>query len=234
MVSGRGEDLSVGVALVADPLVLLAVGGAQAALHWSLLPGGPSVTSRADGLRLIRGLAAGGQLSFQMEPRQALPPLELGQGPWEDEDEWRLFEDLAVLEEWSGEAIPLPEAGSAEEATAAAQAASWARTEQIDAHITDAVRLAATADAAFEQPDELSPAPRVRSPPPWCGDSTRRGRRIGRAKQCGSRERGEANVSSVAGSVGSLVPAKSAAESKAASASHPAESRLATVRAAED
>lgn len=155
MVRGRGEDLRFGVALIADPLVLLAVGGAQAALHWSLLPGGPSVTSRADGLRLVRGLAAGGHLTFQMGGHEALPPLEFGEGLWEDEDEWRLFEDLAVLEEWSGVTIPMPAAVSADEATTAAQAASSARTEQIDARITDAITFAVTADATPEKPDEL-------------------------------------------------------------------------------
>lgn len=155
MVRAATEEQSFGVAVIADPLVLLAVGGAERAIHWSLLPGGPSVTSRADGLRFIRGLAAGGELTFQMGGADRLPPLELDGGPWVDEDEWRLFEDLAVLEEWSGMTIPVPQAVSAEEATIAAQAASWARTQQIEAQITGALTFEATEELISEKPDEL-------------------------------------------------------------------------------
>lgn len=145
IVRGRSDDLRVGVALVADPLVLLAVGGEQQALHWVLLPGGPSVTARADGLRLLRGLAAGGQLTFRLGSRKAMPPLAVDEGVWDGEDEWRLFEDLAVLEEWSGVTIPMPRAVSGSEATRVAQAASWARTQQIDAQVLDAITFTATA-----------------------------------------------------------------------------------------
>jgi hypothetical protein len=65
MVAAQEEVLVVGMARIADPLVLLAVGGPSPAMHWTLLPGGPSVTSRADGLKLIRGLAAGGDLTLR-------------------------------------------------------------------------------------------------------------------------------------------------------------------------
>jgi hypothetical protein len=155
MVRGHTDDLRVGVALVADPLVMLAVGGAHRALHWSLLPGGPSVTSRADSLRLIRGLAAGGELRFQVGDRDPFPPLELQGGAWNDEDEWRLFEDLAALEEWSGVTIPMPRHVSAEAATIAAQAASWARSQQIDAQITDALAFGTEKDLKLGEADEL-------------------------------------------------------------------------------
>lgn len=154
LVAGPGDTTRVGVALIADPLVLLVVGGVGRAFHWSLLPGGPTVTARADGLRLVRGLAAGGQLTFQMGRRVALPPLACHPGPWEYEDEWRLFEDLAVLEEWSGVTLPMPEEVSAAEATKAAQAASWARTEQVDAELSDAITFTAV-EALAEPPDEL-------------------------------------------------------------------------------
>lgn len=150
-----GEAHGVGVAIVADPLVLLAVSGEQQALHWTLLPGGPTVTSRADGLRLIRGLAAGGQLTLEFEGQEPLPPLELDGGDWYDEDEWRLFEDLAVLEEWSGVTIPIPERVSAEEATVAAQAASRVRSQQIDAQITEAIPSGAVTSASLQEADEL-------------------------------------------------------------------------------
>lgn len=153
MVGSEGHG--VGVALVADPLVLLAVSGEQQALHWTLLPGGPTVTSRADGLRLIRGLAAGGQLTLEFEGREPLPPVELDGGGWYDEDEWRLFEDLAVLEEWSGVTIPIPERVSAEEATVAAQAASWVRTQRIDAQIVGAIPFSAVTSASLQEADEL-------------------------------------------------------------------------------
>ncbi len=155
MARGRTADQRFGVALLADPLVLLVVGTAgQRTLHWSLLPGGPSVTARADGLRLLRGLAAGGQLTFQMGNSDALPPLDVEGDRWDDEDEWRLFEDLAALEEWSGVTLPMPKVVPEEDATIAAQAASWARTRQLAAHISDAITFSAASDFAFEA-DEL-------------------------------------------------------------------------------
>lgn len=155
MARGRTADLSVGVALLADPLVLLIVGTPeQRSLHWSLLPGGPSVTARANGLRFLRGLAAGGQLTFQTESRDALGPIDVEGDRWDDEDEWRLFEDLAALEEWSGVTLPMPKVVSAEEATIAAQAASWARTQQVAAHLTDVITFAAN-NVAFDEADDL-------------------------------------------------------------------------------
>jgi hypothetical protein len=151
----RGPDLSVGVAFLADPLVLLIVGTPeQRSLHWSLLPGGSSVTARADGLRFLRGLAAGGQLTFQTESRDALPPLDVEGDRWDDEDEWRLFEDLAALEEWSGATLPMPKVVSAEEATIAAQAASWSRTQQLAAHLTDVITFVAKT-VAFDEANDL-------------------------------------------------------------------------------
>lgn len=154
MVRGRTDDLRVGVALVADPLVVLAIGGAKRVLHWSLMPGGPSVTARADGLRFLRALATGGQLFFQMGRRVDLPPLEVDADGWEYEEEWSLFEDLATLEEWSGVTIPMPEEVAADEARTAAQAAIWARTKLVPARLTEAISFT-TADALAEEPDEL-------------------------------------------------------------------------------
>lgn len=153
MVAVRDDTMRVGVALIADPLVLLAVGGQAQALYWTLLPGGPSVTLRADALKLIRGLAAGGDLTFEVGSR-ILPPLSLDGGAWDYEDEWRLFEDLAVLEEWSGMTLPVPEVVTAEEATRAAQAASWVRTEQVDATLAGTISFT-TREAVSEIPDEL-------------------------------------------------------------------------------
>ncbi|MGO9790094.1 MAG: hypothetical protein ACLP8S_11580 [Solirubrobacteraceae bacterium] len=122
-VSGRTQELPVAVVLLADPLIVLVIGGAQQVMHWSLLPGGPSVTARADGLRFLRGLAIGGHLSFEGEGLR-LPPIEFDGRPWKDEDEWRLFEDLAVLEAWGGCHAPYARMVSAHEATIASQAAS--------------------------------------------------------------------------------------------------------------
>jgi hypothetical protein len=153
LVRGRGQEFRVGVVLLADPLVVLIVGGAQQVMHWSLLPGGPSVTARADGLRFLRGLAIGGRLSFEGEGLR-LPPIEFDGGPWKDEDEWRLFEDLAVLEEWGGVTLPMPTIVSAHEATIAAQAASWGRTRLVEAHISDVITFAAP-EVGSETPDEL-------------------------------------------------------------------------------
>lgn len=132
------DEGSVGVALAADPLVMLIVGGRQRALHWTLLRGGPSVTARADALRLIRSLATGGRVTVRLG-RDALPALEVEGGLWELEDEWRLFEDLATLTEWSGVDLPMPALVSARDATVAAQAAGWIRSQRIDARITDTI-----------------------------------------------------------------------------------------------
>lgn len=150
------KPASVGVALLADPLIVLVVGGAERLLHWSLLPSGPSVTSRADALRFLRALASGGHLTFQMGSNEPLPPLYVEGADWADEHEWRLFEDLAVLEEWSGARIPMPEAVSADEATIAAQAAGWARTQQIGAQITGPIEFALRRQEGLsEAPDEI-------------------------------------------------------------------------------
>jgi len=152
-VRARTQELRVGVALLADPLVILVIGGAQQAMHWSLMPGGPSVTARADGLRFLRSLATGGRLTFAGGGLQ-LPPIEFDGGPWKDEDEWRLFEDLAVLEEWTGATLKMPTIVSAGEATLAAQAASWARTQLVEASISDAISFQA-GNGGHELPDEL-------------------------------------------------------------------------------
>ena len=154
MVQGRTADLRFGVGLIADPLVLLAIGGPERVVHWSLLPGGPSVTARADALRFLRALATGGQLVFQMGGHPELPALEVDGDRWEYEEEWRLFEDLATLEEWSGVTIPTPREVSAEEATTAAQAGSWVRTKQISARVTDSISFDAN-DVFTEEPEEL-------------------------------------------------------------------------------
>lgn len=153
LAAAREPGQGVGVALVADPLVLLAVGGRERALHWRLLPGGPSVTARADALRLLRAIASGGHLLFRLGT-QEMPPLDLDGGPWDSEDEWRLFEDLAAIEEWSGATIPVPAHVSAEEATRVAQAASWARTQQVEAKITGALEFTPT-DGPAVTADEL-------------------------------------------------------------------------------
>jgi len=133
------------VLAVADPLVLLAVSRAgRVASHWALVPGGPSVTARADALRLIRAMRADGNLVMRAGENPELPVLELaGADTWTkaDEDEWQLFEDLATLEEWSGHRIPVPRELSGEEVARVAQAAVWARTERIEASLTGPLRF---------------------------------------------------------------------------------------------
>lgn len=158
VVLGRAPHVLVGVALVSDPLVLLAVGGladdADRAVHWTLLPGGPSVTARADALSLLRALTSGGSLTFELDSNSELPPLAIPGDDWDQENEWRLFEDLACLEEWSGITLPVPSSVSAAEATRAAQAASWTRTRQVTASISGPITFLAAAPSA-EMPDEL-------------------------------------------------------------------------------
>jgi hypothetical protein len=158
VVLGKAPHAPVGVALVSDPLVLLAVGAladdADRAVHWTLLPGGPSVTARADALSLLRALTGGGSLMFKLDSDLELPPMEIPGDDWDQENEWRLFEDLACLEEWSGITLPMPNTVSAAEATRAGQAASWTRTRQVTASISGPITFIAAATPA-EVPDEL-------------------------------------------------------------------------------
>jgi hypothetical protein len=153
LVRGRTEASRVGVVLLADPLIILVIGGSRRVMQWSLLPGGPSVTARADGLRFLRGLATGGDLSFLGDGLR-LPPIEFEGGPWNDEDEWRLFEDLAVIEEWGGVTLPMPELVTGHDATIAAQAAGWARTKTVEARLSDVITFSARS-GGNDLPDEL-------------------------------------------------------------------------------
>ena len=155
LLSGDLRPQQPGVGFVADPLVLFATDGPDGALRWSLLPGGPSVTARADALTMLRGLSHGGELTFRLQGRDPLPPLHLTQEPWAADAEWRLFEDLATLEEWTGTALPVPETVSAEEATEAAQGAFWARTRRVKATIGESFQFRIR-EPIDELPDELS------------------------------------------------------------------------------
>ena len=136
----------------------LAVGAladdADRAVHWTLLPGGPSVTARADALSLLRALTSGGSLTFKLDSDRELPPLEIPGDEWDQESEWRMFEDLACLEEWSGTTLPMPNTVSAAEVTRAAHAASWTRTRQVTASIGGPITFLTAATPA-EMPDEL-------------------------------------------------------------------------------
>lgn len=144
---------------VADPLVLLTVShGGQFASHWSLVPAGPSVTARADALRLIRAMRADGDLVLRVDGRADMPPLELaGARDWtpRDEHEWQLFEDLATLEEWSGRTIPMPSELSGDQVAQIGQAAKWARTERIDASLDGPLRLTVAGEDDVAGIDEL-------------------------------------------------------------------------------
>jgi len=129
--SGRmyADAAFAAVLAVADPLVLLTVSSAgHAASHWAFVPGGPSVTARADALRLLRAMRADGDLVMRVGADEELPALELaGADTWTrgDEEEWQLFEDLAALEEWSGQSVPVPGALSGDEVARIAPAAAW-------------------------------------------------------------------------------------------------------------
>ena len=149
------EDRGGFILVTSDPLaVLLPLEGSI--LRWVLLPAGPSVTSRADALRLLRTLSFGAAMSL----RSADASLDLREfisvdpTPWLYDDEWRLFEDLAALEEWSGTKLPMPREVSAEQATEIAQAAMWTRTQRIDARIKGTVRFQAESALAAKA-DEL-------------------------------------------------------------------------------
>lgn len=149
-------DQRAAVAVLADPLVIVVIGGPRGALHWSLLSGGPSVTARADALSLLRALEAGGSLSFRLGSGPALPPLVMDPANTFDViDEWRLFEDLATLSEWSGVEMEVPTAVSPEEATKASQAASWIRTERVPARSTGPLSFEVPVGVDLDEVNEL-------------------------------------------------------------------------------
>lgn len=151
---GEGDETSLGVAFVADPLVLLVVGSASVpALHWMLLPDGTSVTARADALRALRAMSAGAELTLTLGGSRA-PALSLEGEAWELDDEWRLFEDLASLEEWSGLTLPMPSDLSAKAATDIAQGAAWARSARVRAEIRGPLELACP-EPLKSAPDEF-------------------------------------------------------------------------------
>ncbi len=157
--AGRSGGALVAAALVvADPLVLLTVSRAEHAISpWALVPGGPSVTARADALRLIRAMRADGDLILRAGALD-LPPLELaGADTWTrgDEYEWGLFEDLATLEEWSGRTLPVPRQLSGDEVARIAQAAVWVRTERIEASPSDLFQFAVADGTNLRAVDEL-------------------------------------------------------------------------------
>jgi len=154
-----GGAMFAAVLAVADPLVLLTVSRAgHVASHWTLVPGGPSVTARADALRLIRAMRADGDLVVRAGENPELPALELaGADTWTkaDEEEWQLFEDLATLEEWSGHTVPVPGELSGDEVARIAQAAVWARTERIEASLTGPLRFTVADGRDLRAVDEL-------------------------------------------------------------------------------
>ena len=158
--AGRpGGDPCAAVLVMADPLVLLTVrrtGNTTTA--WALVPGGPSVTARADALRLVRALRVDGDLVVRAGDDLKWPPLELpGADTWTsaDEAEWQLFEDLATLEEWSGDSIPVPRELSGEEVAHVAQAAVWVRTERIEASLVGPLTFNVTDERDSRGVDEL-------------------------------------------------------------------------------
>lgn len=138
-IARSGDGRSVATAAYADPVCVVITGEGSDLLDWSLLPGGPSVTERADGLRLLRSLARGGVVTLRTDAIPSPIQLRLDRTEFELEDEWRLFEDLATISEWSGVDLPVPDHVSSADATRAAQAAGWIRSETRDARISGPV-----------------------------------------------------------------------------------------------
>lgn len=156
-----GAQVLRAVELQADPLVALILatgpGDDEGALHWALVPGGPSVTARADALQLLRAMRSPGAFVIAAAAGQfRVGPLGVGgEVPAWDEVEWRLFEDLAALEEWTGEEIPVPDELDNDTATRVAQAATWVRTQRIRARVGGRVTFRARGVADPSTADEL-------------------------------------------------------------------------------
>jgi len=143
---------------IADPLVVLTVSrSGRIASHWALVPGGPSVTARADALRFIRATRADGELVLRPGDLPEMPALDLTGATWsrDDEQEWQLFEDLATLEEWSGQAVPMPGELTGEQVAEITQAATWVRTERINASLTGPLRFTVASGRDVASMDEL-------------------------------------------------------------------------------
>jgi len=156
LAQARGSRVHVAVAVLADPLVLVVLSRPAPRLRWSMLPAGPSVTARADALHLLRALSFGGELTLRIGRGANLPPIDLPPAQRFDfEDEWRLFEDLAAVSEWSGVPLAVPERVTAEEATRAGQAATWIRTQRVAGRIHSPVDFEVPAEVDPSQADEI-------------------------------------------------------------------------------
>lgn len=134
------------LSIVAAPLALLIPLDSAPRLRWALAPSDGDVTSRADALRFLRALSGEAKLAIEDlggGPYGTVEPLRLNDQEWDLEPEWRLFEDLAAIVEWSGARLPPPKSLSALEATQVAQVARWIRVQRIDAQLTAPIRLAA-------------------------------------------------------------------------------------------
>lgn len=148
-------DPSVAFVLItSDPLALF-ISPSDESIHWGLLPGGPGITARADALRFLRALSFGARLSLRSHGDGLNLTDFIATTPWkwEYEDEWRLFEDLAALEEWTGRVLPMPDEISPEQANDVAQAAQWVRTQRIEARLDGPIEF--TARDEVDAADEL-------------------------------------------------------------------------------
>lgn len=128
------------LAVLGPLILLLLIDPDRPELTWALVPADGDVTERADALRLLRALSGRGTLEVEDQSAGDFSTpsggLEIPGFEWTLEQEWRLFEDLATLIEWSGVDIPQPQEVNAEQATQLAQAAEWVRTERIEARLT--------------------------------------------------------------------------------------------------
>jgi hypothetical protein len=156
-----GADIFRAVLLVADPFAALVTArgpdaALDGALHWTLVPDGPSATARADALNLLRAMRAPGAFMLAAHERPVrIGPIGFGGHEWSDEQEWRLFEDLATLEEWTGVTVPVPRELDDDTATRVAQAALWVRTQTIPARVSGPVTFRARAAPDLADADEL-------------------------------------------------------------------------------
>jgi len=144
---------------IMGPLVLLLLTDHdRPELRWALVPDEGDVTERADALRLLRALSGGGVLQVQDltsgELSISTGGVQMSGFEWTRETEWRLFEALATVVEWSGIEIAQPKEVTAEQATQLAQAAHWIGTERIDARLTGPLSFRGDADQV-EGIDEL-------------------------------------------------------------------------------
>lgn len=145
----RGTAYRLTLELVIEP--------SRTSLSWHLLSGGGDATARANNLRMLAALSGTGVLTVQDARNAAVVGrFRLDAQRWFDEElrrDLEVLSDLAVIEEWAGMHLPLPQEIPSDEVARIAQAAGIVRARAVALRVDG--ELIARTDVAIDQADEL-------------------------------------------------------------------------------